>query len=363
MYRIIRALLFLFPAETAHHLGLFVLEVLGRFQGLCTWIRRRAVPPGVDLSTQVAGITWPTPIGLAAGLDKDAKAVSGLFALGFGAVEVGTLTPRPQPGNPKPRMFRIPEKRALINRLGFNNQGAPAAAERLARRTWKPAPLGVNVGKNKDTPLDRAVDDYLAAVDALAIHGDYVVVNASSPNTPGLRSLQEPEALRTLLTAVRTRVRALEPAAPLFLKIAPDLEPEAVDEIVDVARECGCDGLIATNTTIARPFEHPIAKETGGLSGAPLTARSTEVIRRIYARAQGKLPIIGVGGVFTGEDAYQKLKAGASAVQIYTGFIYGGPGAVKRILRELAALMLRDGYSCVEDLVGADHRAPKPQPV
>lgn len=353
MYRVLRALLFLLPAEVAHHLGLLAIRLLGLVPGL--W--RRALPAGVDLSVQLGPLRFPNPIGLAAGLDKDAVAVAGFYALGFGAVEVGTLTPQPQPGNPKPRLFRIPEHLALINRMGFNNHGAARAAERLRRLGPRAGPLGINLGKNKDTPLEQAAEDYLRCAEALGPLADYVVVNASSPNTPGLRKLQEPEALAQLLSAVRARLGD----KPLFLKIAPDLAPEAVDEIVDVALRCRIDGLVATNTTLERPFQHPLAREQGGLSGRPLKERSTEVIRRAYARAQGRLPIIGVGGVFTAEDAYEKLRAGASVVQLYTGFIYGGPSTVRRVLVGLADLLRRDGLTRIADAIGADHavrRAP-----
>ena len=356
MYRLLRALLFLLPPEPAHHLGLWVLRLLGAFPRLGAAIRRRAIPRDVDLSTRVGPMTWPTPIGLAAGLDKDAVAVRGLFALGFGAVEVGTLTPRPQPGNPRPRLFRIPEHRALINRMGFNNAGADAAALRLERLCRLPGPLGVNVGTNRDTPLDRAEEDYARAIERLGRYADYLVVNASSPNTPGLRQLQEPEALGRLLRAARAAVDGAARGKPLFLKIAPDLSPEAVDQIVDVAIAAGADGLIATNTTLSRPIQHPLCAEAGGLSGAPVAPLSTEVIRRAFRRAAGRLPIIGVGGVFTAADAYAKLRAGACAVQLYTGFIYGGPGSVARILRGLAGLLRRDGLRSVSDAVGADAR-------
>ncbi|HSP77124.1 MAG TPA: quinone-dependent dihydroorotate dehydrogenase, partial [Myxococcaceae bacterium] len=271
MYPLTRALLFRLSAERAHRLGMGALHRLGKQQALCRRMRARTLAAVTyDAAVELAGMELAHPVALAAGLDKDAEAVEGLFALGFAAVEVGTLTPRPQPGNPQPRLFRIPEHRALINRMGFNNHGAAAAAERLRALSWRPAPVGVNLGKNKDTPLESAVEDYLACVDALAPLGDYVVVNASSPNTPGLRKLQEPEQLSALLRAVKERLARVAPGKPLFLKIAPDLTPEAVDEVVDVARECGLDGLIATNTTIARPFEHPVAKEAGGLSGAPV---------------------------------------------------------------------------------------------
>jgi dihydroorotate dehydrogenase len=365
MYALLRSLLFLFPAETAHELGLVGLRLLGRLTGLCRWLRERALGrPPVDLSVELAGLRFAHPVALAAGLDKEAAAVDGLLALGFSAVEVGTLTPRPQPGNPKPRLFRIPEQRAVINRMGFNNGGAQAAAERLRRRRWKPAPVGVNIGKNKDTPLEQAVDDYVKCVDALAALGDYVVVNASSPNTPGLRKLQEPEALGALLRAVKARLEQVAPGKPLFLKIAPDLTPEAVDEVVDVVRACRLDGLICTNTTIARPFEHPVAKEAGGLSGAPVREAANAVIRRAYQRSGGTLPIIGVGGVFSAEDVLEKLRAGASLVQVYTGFIYEGPGMPRRLVQGLSAQLQRAGVKSVRELVGADVRAlPRPERV
>ncbi|XXF75532.1 quinone-dependent dihydroorotate dehydrogenase [Myxococcaceae bacterium GXIMD 01537] len=356
-YRTARALLFLLPPEQAHRAGMATLGQLGRQRGLCERMRARTLAEAtVDLGVEVAGLRFAHPVALAAGLDKDAEAVDGLFALGFSAVEIGTVTPRPQPGNPPPRLFRLPEQRALINRMGFNNHGMAEAASRLAARTWHPGPLGVNLGKNKDTPLERAVEDYVACVDALAPHGDYVVINASSPNTPGLRQLQEPEQLAALLRAVRERLTQVAPGKPLFLKIAPDLAPEAVDEVVDVARAEGLSGLIATNTTVARPFEHPLAKEAGGLSGAPVREPANAVIRRAYARAGGALPIIGVGGVFTAEDVYEKLRAGASLVQVYTGFIYEGPGMARRLVRELGALLQRDGYASAREAIGADHR-------
>lgn len=351
LYRGLRALLFLFPAETAHHLGMAALALLSRFPRLCQWLRSRALgSPSVDLSVEVAGLRFEHPIALAAGLDKDAVGMEGLFALGFSAVEVGTLTPRPQPGNPKPRLFRLPSERALINRMGFNNHGAAQAAQRLARRTWTPGPLGINLGKNKDTPIERAADDYVAAVEQLALQGDYFVVNASSPNTPGLRALQEPEQLAALLRAVKAKLQALAPGRPLFLKIAPDLSLTAVDDVVDVAVACGIDGLIATNTTLSRPVTHPLAAEAGGLSGVPVRPLATEVIRRAAARAQGRLPIIGVGGIFSAEDVYEKLQAGAALVQIYTGLIYEGPGMVARLVRDLSRRLETEGIQSLSQL-------------
>lgn len=371
MYRLFRTLLFLLPAETAHHLTMRALSWLGLFVGLCQTIRRSMLRPlrgtvgptslpspqgtsDVDLRVRVGSLALEHPIALAAGLDKDAVAVHGLFALGFSAVEIGTVTPRPQPGNDKPRLFRIPEHQALINRMGFNNEGALAASLRLRELRWRPGPVGANIGKNKVTPIEHAMDDYMLCVDELAPHADYVVVNASSPNTPGLRQLQEPEQLRELLQAVRARMDQVAPGKPLFLKIAPDLGLEAVDAIVDVALECGLEGLIATNTTITRPVDHPLMKETGGFSGRPLRDLSTSIVRRAYERARGRLPIIGVGGIFTAEDAYLKLRAGASAVQLYTGFIYGGPKSVQHLLEGLASLLRRDGFSRVQDVIGID---------
>lgn len=349
MYRLLRAPLFLFPAEAAHNAGISALELLGAAPSVCRRLRASAQIASVDLSTSFAGLRFPNCVGLAAGLDKNAEAVTGLYALGFGAVEVGTVTPRPQPGNPQPRIFRIPEHGALINRMGFNNKGMAEMSARLRELSWRPAPLGVNIGKNKDTPIDRAADDYLLCADGLSPYADYVVVNASSPNTPGLRTLQEPQALTELLTAVRARV-----TKPLLLKIAPDLGLEAVDAIVDVAIACGLDGLIATNTTLARPFPHALAAEAGGLSGDPVRAKSTAVIRRAFTRAGGKLPIVGVGGIRTAQDAYEKIRAGASLVQVYTGFIYEGPGMVRSLLSGLRDLLERDGLTSVSEAVGLD---------
>lgn len=338
-----------------------LLRAVGRFPRLCRWLRARTLQVAQGLDVELGTLRLAHPVGLAAGLDKDAEAVNGLFALGFAAVEVGTLTPRPQNGNPPPRLFRLPSHRALINRMGFNNRGAAQAAGRLAdARRERSGPVGVNIGKNKDTPLEDAAADYLACVDALGALGEYVVVNLSSPNTPGLRQLQEPEALRRLLSAVRGRLNQVAPGKPLFLKIAPDLGLEAIDAVVDVAVEARVDGLIATNTTVTRPVAGAHAEQSGGLSGRPLAAMSTEVIRRAYAHARGKLPIVGVGGVFDAEDLYAKLKAGAAFVQLYTGFVYEGPSVVRHLVRGLRRLMDRDGYRTVRDVVGVDHRAPDP---
>jgi dihydroorotate dehydrogenase len=341
MWRLLRPLLFALPPETAHHLGMARLA-------MSSGGGRPADPP--VLATTVAGLSFPNCLGLAAGLDKNAEAVAGLFSLGFGFVEVGTVTPRAQPGNPPPRLFRVPEHEALINRMGFNNEGAEAMAGRLEKLKFRPGPLGINLGKNKDTPLEKAADDYAAAATRLAPFADYLVVNLSSPNTPGLRSLQEPEALEKI---VRATIAAAG-GKPVFVKIAPDLEDEAVDGAVDVIAGSGAKALIATNTTLARPFQHPRAAEAGGLSGRPLATRSTQVVRRAFKRAGGRLPIIGVGGVFDAEGAWEKIRAGASLVQLYTGFIYGGPGAPRQIIEGLAAKVAAAGLKSVADAVGAD---------
>jgi dihydroorotate dehydrogenase len=347
---LLRPLLFRLPAEPAHHLGLWALGLADLAPGLARWKRARVGADRPTLRLRVAGLDFPNPLGVAAGLDKDGEAIVGLFALGFGSVEVGTVTPRAQPGNPPPRLFRLPEHRALINRFGFNNQGVAALAARLRELQWRPGPVGVNIGKNKDTPNEAAVDDYLACAHGLSPLADYVVVNLSSPNTPGLRALQEPQALRALLEAVRKAVVA----RPLFLKIAPDLTDDAVDEVVDVARACGADGLICTNTTITRPLAHRLAGETGGLSGRPLFDRSTEVLRRAFRRSGGALPLVGVGGVFDAEDAWRKICAGASLVQVYTGFIYGGPGLPKQILDGLEERATELGLDSIARAVGRD---------
>jgi dihydroorotate dehydrogenase len=361
VYRFLRKLLFLLPPERAHALGMGLLSFLGRWPSLCRRTRSRALRASrgatVDMRVRSAGLELAHPLALAAGLDKDGHAVAGLFALGFAAVEVGTVTPRGQTGNPPPRLFRLPEYGALINRLGFNNAGAEAAAVHLRAARWRPGPLGINIGKNRDTPLEQAGLDYLACVSTLAPHADYLVVNASSPNTPRLRQLQEPERLAALLALVRARMDAVAPGRPLFLKIAPDLGPEAVDTLVDVAAAAGVSGLIATNTTITRPFAHPRAKEEGGLSGRPLRPLAAETLRRAARRAEGRLALWGVGGVATAEDVYERLRAGASVVQVYTALVYEGPGLVRRLLQGLEALLRRDGFGRVRDAVGVDVRA------
>jgi len=354
LYPLAGPLLFRFDPETAHGLTIKALK-----SGLVPPARGKDEPA---LHTRVWGLDFTNPVGLAAGFDKNAEVVDAMLNLGFGFVEPGSVTPRPQPGNPRPRLFRLVEQRAVINRMGFNNEGLEAFAQRLERRrdSGKHAPgiVGANLGKNKDT-VD-AADDYVIGVRRLAPLADYLVVNVSSPNTPGLRALQGRDPLRALLERV-LEARAscgLTCNPPLLLKIAPDLTVEDKSDIAAVALESGIDGLIVSNTTIARPDGIPAAmrSEAGGLSGAPLFEASTSVLREIYALTGGKLPIIGVGGVATGEEAYAKIRAGASLVQLYSAMVYAGPAVVHRIRRELAELLRRDGFRSVAEAVGADHR-------
>ncbi len=357
IWRALRWILFRFDPESMHRFAVAVLRLLG-WRPLARCLRPRAAP---SLAVETLGLRFEHPLGLAAGFDKGEVIAPGLFALGFSHVEIGTLTPRPQAGNPRPRLFRLPEHRALLNRMGFNNDGAEACAARLARLApaARPGVLGVNVGRNKATPNDRAEDDYLACIDRLHAFADYLVVNISSPNTPGLRELQQRDALERLLRVCAERARSLSIPKPLLVKLAPDLSGEALDEAVDVAIAVGASGIVATNTTIQRPggvASHPRAEEAGGLSGAPLAPLATLALRRVYARAAGRIPIVGVGGVMSAEDAYARVRSGATLVQAYTGYVYGGPGFVPGVLRGLERLLKRDGFSRLSDAVGADVR-------
>ena len=342
------ALLHKFDPERAHRLA-----IRGLGSGLSL---RQANDRWSRLETSLVGLDLPNPLGLAAGFDKNAEAFSGLAKLGFGWVEVGTITPRPQAGNPKPRIFRLPLDRALINRLGFNNQGLEAAKRRLGRRKRDDSIIGANIGANRDS--EDPIADYATCLDALYPLADYFTINVSSPNTPGLRDLQGRERLSRLLGTLIGRREALGRASaskkPLFLKIAPDLAIEDEADIAEVALEQGVDALIIANTTIDRPEDllDPARGEAGGLSGRPLFARSTAQIGRFYDLVGGKLPLIGVGGIDSGETAYAKIRAGASAVQLYTGFIYGGPGAIPEILAGLDRCLQRDGFSSLADAVG-----------
>ncbi|HXQ12382.1 MAG TPA: quinone-dependent dihydroorotate dehydrogenase [Caulobacteraceae bacterium] len=335
--------------ETAHGLTIAALH-----SGLGP--RLGAADPA--LAVDLTGLRLDSCIGLAAGFDKNALVPDAMLAAGFGFVECGTVTPKPQPGNPKPRLFRLREDRAIINRLGFNNEGLDAAAARLARRVRRGV-VGANVGANRDS-ADR-IADYVQGLARLWPHADYFVLNVSSPNTPGLRALQAPAALDDLLgrvAATREGLAAAHGRRPVFLKVAPDLEPGDVDPIVEAAVEHGIDGVIVGNTTLGRPptLKSPARIEAGGLSGAPLMPLSTEQLGRFHKAARGRLILIGVGGIASGRDAYMKIRAGAHAVQLYSALVFEGPGLIGRIRTELVALLAADGFSNVAEAVGADAR-------
>lgn len=313
---------------------------------------RAAQPDDPRLRVNAFGLEFPNPIGLAAGFDKNAEVTEAMLGFGFGFVEAGTVTPRPQEGNPKPRVFRLPEDRAVINRLGFNNQGLEAARARLAALQNRPGIRGINIGANKDA-ADR-VADYVKGLKELGPLASYMTVNISSPNTPGLRGLQNKAELETLLTALTEARAKLGRRVPLLVKIAPDLDEQACADIAEVTLAKGIDGLIVSNTTIARPssLKSQRANETGGLSGAPLFVPSTEVLRTMRRLTQGRVTLIGVGGVASGADAYAKIRAGASLVQLYTALTYDGPALVERIKRELLQSLERDGLNAVANAVG-----------
>jgi dihydroorotate dehydrogenase len=317
---------------------------LGALAPLRAWLEGRARLPAEFGPVRALGLTFPNRVGLAAGFDKNAEAWPAAAALGFGHVEIGTVTALAQPGNPRPRMFRFPAEEAVINRMGFNNEGADAVASRLAKQTPRGArkiPLGINLGKSKVTEIERAAEDYLASFHRLAEHADYLVLNVSSPNTPNLRQLQDESRLRELLAAITgaNRERAVQPGrqrVPVLLKIAPDLTWPQIDAVLGVIAEYGLDGIIATNTTLARPGFFATVNEAGGLSGAPLRRRSTEIINYIARATGGRLPIIGVGGITDAASAGEKLDAGATLVQVYTGMIYRGPFFAAELARGLA---------------------------
>jgi dihydroorotate dehydrogenase len=372
VYRAIYAVLLRqLPAEAAHRAGFWLIRAAASVPGLAMALRRVLAPRDPALRVRALGLDFPGPLGLAAGFDKDGEGVIGLAALGFGFVEVGTVTARPQPGNPKPRMFRFPAERALVNRMGFNNHGAAALAARLRAlrgrsghrdgrsghrdgrfghrgyRGYRPI-VGVNIGKTKVVPEEAAVADYVSSARLVADVADYVVVNVSSPNTPGLRDLQSVDKLRPLLTAVRAALDQASPRrrVPLLVKIAPDLADADIDAVADLALDLGLDGIIATNTTISRRGLHDSAAVAdagpGGMSGGPLKARALEVLGRLHARTGDRLVLIAAGGIETADDARDRLAAGATLLQAYTAFIYQGPFWPGRVQRGLAAL-LRDG--------------------
>ncbi len=349
LYGLIRPAIGWMQPETAHNLAIWALQ---------NRLVRGAPYADQVLETTLWNRHFANPIGLAAGFDKDASVPTQALALGFGFVEIGSVTPKPQPGNPKPRLFRLEDDVAVINRMGFNSRGIAYAETQLAALPKLQGIIGVNLGKNKET--EDAAADYILGVAALAKYADYIVVNVSSPNTPGLRALQDKTELSTLIDRVRGTLEdtVSDNTPPLLVKVAPDLTEDDIQDIADIAQGDAVDGLIATNTTIARPMslKDPQKDETGGLSGRPLMHPSTKVLSDFYKATSGNVPIIGVGGVMSGADAYAKIRAGASLVQVYSGMVYEGPNLPGRICRSLAGLLKRDGFAHIADAVGADHR-------
>lgn len=348
VYDVLRPLLFQLPAETTHRV---TGRILGAVQGTPVErvLARRYVVTDPRLRIEAFGCAFPNPVGVAAGFDKNGRLPHVLSSLGFGHVEIGGVTAEPQPGNPRPRLFRLPADRALVNRMGFNNEGADRVAARLSGLGSPDVPLGINIGKSKQTPLAEAPADYAYTYERLAPYGDFFVINVSSPNTPGLRSLQDRGPLEAIIDALQDRG-----AAPLLVKLSPDLSESGVAEAVSLAEDRDLDGIIATNTTTARPagVSDPRRAEEGGLSGKPIEGRATELVAFVARRTD--LPVVGVGGVFTAADAYRKFRAGACLVQLYTGLVYRGPSIAREINRGLLALCERDGFDRVADAVGAD---------
>ena len=350
------------PAETAHHLSVTLLRILTAVPGV-TWLMRRLLGPADPaLRVRALGIDLPGPLGLAAGFDKDAVACDALAALGFGFVEIGTVTCHPQPGNPKPRLFRLTQDRALINRMGFNNGGSAEVAARLRRRQGQPAVVGVNIGKTKAIPESSAIADYVTSAERLADMASYLVINVSSPNTPGLRDLQAVEHLRPLLTEAREALdRTSRRRVPLLVKVAPDLADTDLDALADLAVELGLDGIIATNTTISRDGLRTDAATVselgaGGLSGVPLKDRSLQVLRRLHARVGDRLVLVASGGIDDADDAWARIRAGATLIQGYTGLIYGGPLWPRQIHRGLAERVKAAGFSTIREAIGTGAR-------
>ena len=370
--RVIRPALFALDAERAHDLTIaalrqpVVISSLGH--GFHTKFEHR-------LSPTVCGLGFLNPLGLAAGLDKQGTAIPAWSAIGFGCAEIGTVTPQPQPGNPKPRLFRLPQDRAIINRFGFNSDGAQRVASNLARVVRSNADtapasrlkpdstavgfrIGVNIGKNKDTPNDRAAEDYVASIDVLHPYADYFAINVSSPNTAGLRDLQESQTLRNLVEQAVRRVHEKSPqrTIPVLVKLSPDAAENELLRSADAAIEGGAAGVIATNTTVGRPDlrSRASAMEAGGLSGAPLKVAATSACRLLFRHFGKRVPIVGVGGIFSASDAYERIRSGATLVQVYTGMIYEGPGMVHKMLTGLTERLIRDGFSRIEEAIGVD---------
>jgi dihydroorotate dehydrogenase len=349
LYPLIRPLLWALPPETAHR-----LSVTGLRWGLGRLVAGRPEPDPPSLGQTLWGRIFPNPIGIAAGFDKEAQVPDALLRLGLGFAETGTVTPRPQTGNPQPRLFRLPEDGAVINRLGFNSAGLEPTLARLRSRR-RTGIVGVNLGKNRTTEDTAA--DYLEGIRQIGGLVDYLVINVSSPNTPGLRELQRRDILDDLLRRLVRARDAAAPGTPLLVKIAPDLTPTEVADIAALAGPSGVDGLVVANTTVARPpgLRSPHAGEQGGLSGRPLFGPSTALLREIYELTEGSIPLIGVGGITSATDAYAKIRAGASLVQLYTALVFEGPGLIGRIKRDLAELVLQDGFDSIAQAVGADH--------
>jgi dihydroorotate dehydrogenase len=340
LYPLFRPLAFALDAERAHRATIAALK----------WVPPHRPPDlPASLRTRVAGLDFPSPVGLAAGFDKDAEVPLQMLSLGFGFVEVGTLTPQPQVGNPKPRLFRLREDNAVINRLGFNNRGQPAAFQRLLDCTHRSGPVGVNVGANKDSK--HRIADYVSGVRAMSQVADYLTINISSPNTPGLRGLQDAGALEELLAAVR-EVRTKK---PVFLKVAPDLDERDPDRITKAAIDHGVDAIIVSNTTVSRPpLRSRYADEAGGLSGAPLKPLALDALRKFRSASGGEMVLIGVGGIATADDAFERIRAGASLIQLYSAMVYDGPGIARRIAKGLDRLLRREGFASVAAAVGSE---------
>ncbi len=347
MYGTLRRFLFSLPPETVHELVVTALR-MGQWEPILSLLESRMQVTDSRLETTVFETTFQNPVGVAAGFDKNARVPRMLGALGFGHVEIGAVTAEGQPGNPRPRLFRLPEDKAIINRMGFNNAGADAIADRLSS-TEATGPIGANIGKTKTTPLEDAAADYLYTYERLAPHADFSVLDVSSPNTRGLRELQDRGPLEEILTTLTEAG-----ADPLLVKLSPDLHEAAIADVIDLAESVGLSGIVATNTTTERPdsLRSQNAAESGGLSGKPIADRATETVRFVAERTE--LPVVGVGGIFTARDAYEKIRAGADLVQLYTGFIYQGPTVARDINTGLLDLLEADGFDSIEDAVGAD---------
>lgn len=361
--KLAKPVLFRMDPEDCHHLVIGGMSIAQKVPGIPSLLRTMyGVERMPELETELLGMHFPLPIGLAAGLDKNAAAVDGFSSIGFGFIEVGTVTPKAQPGNEQPRLFRLPPDDGLINRMGFNNDGTEEMRQNMRRRRVRTIPVAVNIGKNKVTPNEQAHEDYVACIRALYDEGDFFAVNISSPNTPDLRALQHGDELKQLLEAVRSEMDAQgakrgQPAKPVLVKIAPDMTDEQLEYTVDTIHRSGVSGIIATNTTLGRVgLTHRHASEAGGLSGKPLKELSTRIIRRVYSQTGGQLPIIGSGGIFDANDAYDKICAGASLVEIYTALIYKGPEVLRELNRGLLERLRRDGFRNLSEAVGSGHR-------